>query len=796
MRHGAIAVAVMATVSLSCKSGSSGTTLPAEDYSASFAAWWFGAETWTQSTSVSSDEHAALQITREGANRLRLEELCPDLTAVPALVTAASTLTVPGFTCAAVAMPGCAAVTVSWTGGSGGIDHGLLSLDVRGTAAGCGQSFPLRLQFDGLRGDAPPPQIAALSPVSAGVGERVALVVTGSGFAPKAAVSVGGTAVATTFVSETELDAAVPATALGTAAVLQVVVTNVDSQASLPVDFEVRNPVPAIASVAPASLVAGTPGATVTVNGSGFVATSQAACDGSPRPTTYVAPARISVALLPEDLAAGGDRILTVTNPAPGGGASGPVAVHVLNPAPVVAGVFPASLAAGGGRAFLTIAGSQLVSTASVLWNGAPRRTLFVSPTMLSVEIAASDVASPGTADVAVVNPPPGGGTAAAGTVAIVAPAAPFRAVAYQLDAAHDGRASSGGTLAFPTASAWSVALPDLLSYPLVADGKAFVLARASATGWYGTRLYALDLATGSVAWGPVAIPGTYFWAGHAYDAGKIFVLDYDGRLRAFDAATGTAGWDVQLPGQYAFSATPTAADGVVYAGGAGSGGTVYAVRESDGTVLWTAGVWNGDQSSPAVAPDAVYVSYPCQVYKLDRVTGAPIWWHQGGCEGGGGKTAAYAGGAVYVRDWGFSGEPYGTVYDAFDATVSGSFGTATYFPIPAVADGARYVLSGGSLQRWERDATQATWSFAGDGTLASAPIVVDDAVFVGSSSGTVYAVDAATGLERWSGSAGAAILGPDEQNVSQPLTGFGAGEGYLVVPAGSRLTAWRIVAP
>jgi hypothetical protein len=66
----------------------------------------------------------------------------------------------------------------------------------------------------------------------------------------------------------------------------------------------------------------------------------------------------------------------------------------------------------------------------------------------------------------------------------------------------------------------------------------------------------------------------------------------------------------------------------------------------------------------------------------------------------------------------------------------------------------------------------------------------------VGSGSGTVYAVDVATGLSRWSAAAGAPIPGPDEQNLTQPLTGLGAGEGYLVMPAGTHLTAWKVVAP
>ncbi len=34
--------------------------------------------------------------------------------------------------------------------------------------------------------------------------------------------------------------------------------------------------------------------------------------------------------------------------------------------------------------------------------------------------------------------------------------------------------------------------------------------------GAYGTKLYALDLATGSVAWGPVDLGGTYWFSSSA----------------------------------------------------------------------------------------------------------------------------------------------------------------------------------------------------------------------------------------------------------------------------------------
>ena len=53
----------------------------------------------------------------------------------------------------------------------------------------------------------------------------------------------------------------------------------------------------------------------------------------------------------------------------------------------------------------------------------------------------------------------------------------------------------------------------------------------------------------------------------------------------------------------------------------------------------------NGDTSSPALSWDGVFLSYPCQVYRLDLFTGSVLWHYAGPCEGGGGKTAAYAGG-------------------------------------------------------------------------------------------------------------------------------------------------------
>src|SRR5205823_5350279 len=86
-------------------------------------------------------------------------------------------------------------------------------------------------------------------------------------------------------------------------------------------------------------------------------------------------------------------------------------------------------------------------------------------------------------------------------------------------------------------------------------------------------------------------------------------------------------------------------------------------------------------------------------------------------------------------------------------------------------------------------------WSFAGDGQLDTAPLVLatsgGEYVVEGSASGALYALNASSGTVAWQTNVGASIPGPDEQNVSQPLTGLGAGQGLLVVPSGTTISAY-----
>jgi outer membrane protein assembly factor BamB len=144
-------------------------------------------------------------------------------------------------------------------------------------------------------------------------------------------------------------------------------------------------------------------------------------------------------------------------------------------------------------------------------------------------------------------------------------------AVAYQIDAAHSGAQFDSVTP--PLTQRWSRDLGGQISYPLIAGGRIFVTVANQNS--YGTKLYALDETSGATLWGPVDLGGTYNWSNAAYDSGHVFVVNYDGLLRAFDAASGALQWSKQLPEQYSFDSPPTASGGVVYVVGAGTGVTL-----------------------------------------------------------------------------------------------------------------------------------------------------------------------------------------------------------------------------
>lgn len=377
------------------------------------------------------------------------------------------------------------------------------------------------------------------------------------------------------------------------------------------------------------------------------------------------------------------------------------------------------------------------------------------------------------------------------------------QAVAYQIDPAHTGSQSDG--LTPPLVQRWSRDLGNsfsTISYPLIVEGKVFVLVDNGNN--YGFRLYALDEATGATVWGPVAFDfANYNFGGLAYDGGRIFVLDFDGFLDAFDASSGALVWETYLGGAYPdarvlweFTSPPTAVAGTVYLSGAGFGAEMLAVSEQDGTLKWFKAINGGAHSSPAVSSSSVYVSYAGAATSAFSPLTGQLQWQFRTAAGGGGRTPVLFNNRLYVRDLVFRGH---IILDASTGAQTGALdvghvgGTP---PAPAFSGSMGYFSGTDRGFKALDTATLATiWSFNGDSPINTAPIVDNGYVYVASYNGTLYALDAQTGATVWTTNLGANFLQPDEDNAKM-LTGFAAADGLLVVSAGNRLIAFQSSVP
>jgi outer membrane protein assembly factor BamB len=353
-------------------------------------------------------------------------------------------------------------------------------------------------------------------------------------------------------------------------------------------------------------------------------------------------------------------------------------------------------------------------------------------------------------------------------------------AVAYQANPAHDGAVQSGA-LVPPLQRQWSVDLGGAVGYPLIAQGRVYVTVHSPAGVQPQVQsLYALDATTGATVWGPVKLGLNGLWA--TYDNGRVFAVSADGMVWAVDALTGALIWSEHWPAQYAYTGAPTAVQGVLYLN-ISDQSPMYAIDERSGDLVWTA-QYGVSWSSPAVSPDSVFLAPNCGfIFKVDRLTGALSWGPQGqGCSGFA-TTPVYYRGRVYVRDT--SGLSQGFIFDALTLAIVGRFDAQ---PLPAFLGSSGFFLHAGHLEARDLLATSVLWSFAGDGTLSTAPMVVNQQVYVGGTSGNLYSLDALSGQLLWTTNVGVPLGGPDGWGM---LPAMAAGDGLLVVPAASQLSGY-----
>jgi hypothetical protein len=132
-----------------------------------------------------------------------------------------------------------------------------------------------------------------------------------------------------------------------------------------------------ITSISPTSALAGGPGFTLTVTGSGYIATSVVQVNGNNRSTVFVSALQLTATIFASDIATPGVLTITVFNPVRGGGlTSNPVNFTAAAlPGPVLTSVSPGFSTLGTDRVRITLVGS----------NFRPGATVVISPPLAAV---------------------------------------------------------------------------------------------------------------------------------------------------------------------------------------------------------------------------------------------------------------------------------------------------------------------------------------------------------------------------------------------------------------------------
>lgn len=280
-----------------------------------------------------------------------------------------------------------------------------------------GAGDPKKPPASGNPDEAAAPEVDAITPNKATVGSvGPSIIVSGNNFVPRSIVQLDGAALATSFVSGTELRATIPSGKLATTGTLRISVGTAPpgGGASKEVTFTVENPEPKLTALAPLSVIAGSGATNLEVTGSSFVSDAKITFGTTPLATTFVSATQLKATIPASALATSGSIPVSVTNPGPGGGTSPTtISFTVSNPSANIQTINPSAAFVGSAPFEMTVEGSGFVSGSTILFNGTGATTTFVSGQQLKAQIPASALGAAGDFPVAVQNPPPGGGVSA-----------------------------------------------------------------------------------------------------------------------------------------------------------------------------------------------------------------------------------------------------------------------------------------------------------------------------------------------------------------------------------------------
>jgi outer membrane protein assembly factor BamB len=185
-------------------------------------------------------------------------------------------------------------------------------------------------------------------------------------------------------------------------------------------------------------------------------------------------------------------------------------------------------------------------------------------------------------------------------------------------------------------------------------------------------------------------------------------------------------------------------------------------------------------------------VSQLCQHYKLSQKTGKLLWHIDRGCFGGSNPiTPVYSNGRDYATDPTLR-EPI--IIDSKKGKILGQYDAALLPPAIVDNPGIDPVLivpdsTDTKVNAIDANTGAVLWTYNAPGVVGLPVMVINNVAVVGELDGTLALLDVDSGSLLWSTNVGAAI--GDIYSDGHPLVGFGAGEGRLVVPAATTLSAY-----
>jgi eukaryotic-like serine/threonine-protein kinase len=355
------------------------------------------------------------------------------------------------------------------------------------------------------------------------------------------------------------------------------------------------------------------------------------------------------------------------------------------------------------------------------------------------------------------------------GHLYLAADACAENAPTFRGNAEHTGVYDATGVPSFSHVKWTFHAKGQLISSPAV-DGSTIYV------GSTGGFLYAVDRATGTEKW--EFETKSRIASSAAVANGLVYFGAYDSNFYAVDAATGKLKWKFETGGERQFTAqhlhgmqpasqimpdpwdcylsSPAVWNGAVYFGS--GDGNVYALDAQTGALKWRFKTGDVVHASPAIADGMVFIgSWDSYFYALDAATGAEKWRFKTGEDAvahnqqGIQSSAAVVDGTVYFgcRD--------SHLYALDEKTGEKKWAYATggtwVLNSPAVSQGKVYfaVSYGGKLFAADAKTGGIVYSVDFKGwPVYSSPAIAGHMLYVGSTAGTMNAVDLTSQKMAW----------------------------------------------